>query len=88
MTFRNDLGRPVQLELCKEPTCRHVQWQIGVDPGAEATEQIRSDGKAHRRFLVVTPPERIYGCLAFHFDGKHPDETVPLSRARGCGGRR
>lgn len=88
VTFRNDLGRPVQLELCREPTCRSIQWTVGIDPGQEATEQVRSDGKARRRFLVVTPPEYIYGCMVFRFAGKHPDVTVPLSRARGCGGRR
>lgn len=88
VTFRNDLGNPVQLWLCREPTCNRIQWTIGVDPGMAATEQIRSDGKATRRFLVITPPEHVYGCLVFHFDGKHPDVEVPLSRAHGCGGRR
>lgn len=88
VTFRNDLGRPVQVELCRESTCRSIQWTIGIDPGQEATEQVRSDGKARRRFLVITPPERVYGCLVFRFDGKHPEVTVPLSRAHGCGGPR
>lgn len=88
VTFRNDLGRPVQVELCRESTCRSIQWTIGIDPGQEATEQVRSDGKARRRFLVITPPERIYGCLVFRFDGKHAEVTVPLSKAHGCGGPR
>lgn len=86
VTFRNDLGQPVQLELCKEPTCRHVQWAIGIDPGAEATEQIRSDGTARRRFIVVTPPERIWGCFVFRFAGRHPEVKVPLSTAHDCFG--
>jgi hypothetical protein len=86
VTFHNDLGTPVQLELCREPTCRSIQWNIGIDPDQDATEQIRSDGKARRRFMVITPPERIWGCLLFHFDGKHPDVTVPLSSVHSCYG--
>lgn len=88
VTFRNDLGQPVQVELCREQTCQSIQWTIGIDPGQEATEQIRSDGKARRRFLVITPPERIYGCMVFAFDGKHAEVKVPLSKAHGCGGPR
>jgi hypothetical protein len=86
--FRNDLPRPVQLGLCKDSACRQVRWWIGVDPGAVATEPVRSDGKATRRFLVVGPPDTVYGCLAFRFAGDHPDVTVPLSTARGCGSGR
>ncbi|HEY6030702.1 MAG TPA: hypothetical protein VIU44_09070 [Gaiellaceae bacterium] len=86
VTFRNDLGTPVQVELCREPTCQSIQWTIGIDPGQEATEQVRSDGKARRRFLVVSPPDRIYGCKAFTFDGEHAEVTVALSTMHGCGG--
>jgi hypothetical protein len=86
VTFRNDLGTPVQVELCREPTCQSIQWTVGIDPGQEATEQVRSDGKARRRFLVVTPPDRIYGCKVFAFDGKHAEVTVRLSTMHGCGG--
>jgi hypothetical protein len=86
--FRNDLARPVQLGLCKDDACRHVRWWIGVDPDAIATEQVRSDGKATRRFLVVGPPDTVYGCFVFHFAGAHSDVTVPLSHARGCGSGR
>ena len=84
VTFHNDLGTPVQIELCREPSCRQIQWNVGIDPGQDATEQIRSDGKARRRFMVVTPPERIWGCFLFSFDGKHADVTVPLSKAHAC----
>ncbi len=90
MTFHNDLGRPVTLGLCDEsaPGCRQLTWRIGVDPGARTTQEIRSDGKAVRRFLVVGPPETVYGCLAFRFEGRQPERQVELSRARDCGSGR
>ena len=84
--FRNDLPRPVQVGLCADTSCRHVRWWIGVDPDAVATEQVRSG--ATRRFLVVGPPDTVYGCLAFHFPRVEPAVTVQLSAARGCGSGR
>jgi hypothetical protein len=86
--FRNDLQRPVQLGLCTDVPCRQVRWWIGIDPDAIATEQVRSDGKATRRFLVVGPPDTVYGCLVFHFPRVQPDVTVRVSSARGCGSGR
>jgi hypothetical protein len=86
--FENDLARPVQLGWCKDETCRRVTGWIGIDPGATATEQIRSDGKAVRRFLVAGPPDTVYGCLVFHFPKVEPQRTVRLSTARGCGSGR
>jgi hypothetical protein len=86
--FRNDLQRPVQLGLCKSASCRSVRWWIGIDPGATATQQIRSDGRATRRFLVVGPPDTVYGCFVFHLDGARPERTLPLSQAHGCGSGR
>jgi hypothetical protein len=85
--FRNDLARPVQLGLCKDPDCRRVLWWIGVDPQAIATEAVRSDGKP-RRFVVAGPPDTVYGCLVFDFARVEPDLTVRLSSARGCGSGR
>jgi hypothetical protein len=86
--FRNDLQRPVQLGSCRDPACRSVRWWIGIDPQAVATEQVASDGKATRRFVVVGPPDTVYGCFAFRFDGRHAGVTVPVSRAHGCGSGR
>jgi hypothetical protein len=78
----------VQLGLCKDDACRRIRWWIGIDPRATATEQVRSDGRATRRFVVVGPPDTVYGCFVFHFDGAQPEVTVPLSKARGCGSGR
>ena len=83
--FENDLARPVQLGWCKDATCRRVTGWIGVDPGATATEQVRSDGKATRRFVVVGPPDMVVGCFVFHFPHVEKPATVRLSSARRCG---
>jgi hypothetical protein len=83
--FENDLARPVQLGWCKDATCRRVTGWIGVDPGATATEQVRSDGKATRRFVVVGPPDTVYGCFTFHFPKVESGVTVRLSTAQRCG---
>lgn len=85
--FRNDLPRPVQVGLCKDATCRSVAWWVGVDPAAVATEPVRSDGRTSR-FLVVGPPDTVFGCLAFRFPRAERDVTVRLSTARGCGSGR
>jgi hypothetical protein len=85
--FRNDLPRPVQLGWCDDDACRSVGRWIGVDPRAVATEQVESDGTT-RRFVVVGPPDTVYGCLAFRFDGAQAAVTVPLSEAHGCGSGR
>jgi hypothetical protein len=85
--FRNDLPRPVQLGACEDESCRVVRRWLGIDPRAVATEPIRGDDATHR-FVVVGPPDTVYGCLAFRFDGEHAAETVPLSRAHGCGSGR
>ena len=86
--FRNDLKRPVQLGLCSDTACRQVSWWIGVDPAAIATEQVRSDGPAPHRYVVVGPPDTVYGCLVFRFPHVQPDVSVRLSSARGCGSGR
>ena len=86
--FRNDLARPVQIGLCKDDACRRVRWWIGLDPQAVATEPVRSDGKASRRFVVVGPPDTVYGCLVFQLPRGGSDVTVRLSTARGCGSGR
>lgn len=65
-----------------------MRWTIGIDPQATANEEVESDGRATRRFVVVGPPDTVYGCFAFHFDGSHADVTVPVSRAHGCGSGR
>ena len=90
VAFHNDLGRRVTLGYCKDgdETCRQVRWRIAIDPGQRATQEIRSDGEATRRFLVLAPPETIYGCFVFRFDERRPPSTVQLSDARGCGSGR
>jgi hypothetical protein len=88
VAFRNDLGRPVQLGLCRTDSCRSVAWFVGVDPGAVAVQQVPSDGKQTRRFLVSAPPDAVYGCLAFAFASKRPDVAVAMSTAHGCGSGR
>ena len=85
--FRNDLSRPVQLGSCEDDACRSVRRWLGIDPHAVATEQVRGDGRTHR-FVVVGPPDTVYGCFAFRFEGAHAALTVPLSRAHGCGSGR
>ncbi len=90
VTFHNDLGRRTTLGYCADgdTTCSEIRWKIAIDPGQDATQEIRSDGKATRRFLVGVPPEAPYGCFVFHFLERRPVETVPLSDARACGGGR
>jgi hypothetical protein len=90
VAFHNDLGRRVTLGYCKDgdETCRQVRWWIAIDPGQRATQEIRSDGKATRRFVVVAPPETVYGCFSFHFTERRPPSTVQLADARGCGSGR
>jgi hypothetical protein len=85
--FRNDLPRPVQIGACEDGACRSVRRWLGIDPRAVATEQVRADGATHR-FVVVGPPDTVYGCLTFHFEGAHAAVSVPLSRAHGCGSGR
>jgi hypothetical protein len=87
VTFRNDLPAAVNVGSCTDPTCRHVIGWFGVDRGALATVEVRSDGRT-ARYAVIGPPETIYGCLALSFHGRHAEVTVPLSRARGCGSGR
>ena len=86
--LRNDLRRPVQIGLCATTSCRHVRWWIGIDPAAVAFEPVPSDGRTTRRFIVVGPPDTVYGCLAFTYPRAQPDVLVPLSSARGCGSGR
>jgi hypothetical protein len=90
VTFRNDLGRPVTIAYCADgdATCRQVRWRVGIDPGARSTQEVRSDGTTVRRFVVVGPPETIYGCFSFRFDGRRPEQLRDLSQARGCGSGR
>ena len=89
VTFRNDIGRTIRLGWCaNDPTCRHVHHWIAIDPGAEATEQIPSDGLALRRFVAVGPPEVVYGCFTFRLDGRQPERVLSISTARGCGSGR
>jgi hypothetical protein len=85
VTFRNDLPRPVQLERCSDRQCLHVAWTIGIDPRQEATEPIASDGSG-APFVVVGPPDTIFGCLRFRFASPRAPLTVPLSQAhpRSC----
>jgi hypothetical protein len=86
VAFRNDLGRPVQLGLCRTDSCRSVEWWIGVDPDAVAVQQVRS--RETRRFVVAAPPDAVYGCFSFRFDSERPDVAVALSKAHGCGSGR
>jgi len=88
VTFRNDLPRPVQVGACRDSACRLVRWWVAVDPRASATEPVESDGRTTSRFLVVGPPDTVYGCFAFRFDDPRPEVTVRLSQARGCGSGR
>jgi hypothetical protein len=90
VTFHNDIGQRVRLGYCRDgdATCRQVRWWIAIDPGQRATQEIRSDGKGTRRFLVEVPPERVLGCFVFHFAERRPPETVQLADAHGCGSGR
>jgi hypothetical protein len=90
VAVQNDLDRRVRLGYCADgdATCRQVRWWIAIDPGQRATEEIPSAGDTTRRFVVVAPPETIFGCFAFRYGERRPPRTVQLADAHGCGSGR
>jgi hypothetical protein len=87
VTFRNDLPRPVQVGSCDDTACRTVGSWLPLDRGATATEQLPSGARVVR-FVVLGPPDTVFGCVAVRpVDGRRPD-VVRLSTAHGCGSGR
>ena len=87
VTFRNDLPRPVQVGSCGDAACRTVRSWLPVDRGATATERLPA-GAGVLRFVVLGPPDTVFGCVALRPAESGRAAVVRLSTARGCGSGR
>lgn len=86
ITFRNDSGANVHLELCSDDACRHFDYSHGWKIGQSAQENV-SDRDLLTRWLVRDDASgRIIGCLPLRFDQKYARVVVRVSQAVRCPG--
>jgi hypothetical protein len=87
ITFKNDIGRSVHLELCDNDGCTHFDYSDGWKSGVSSEENV-SDRELLTRWLVQDDrTKRTLGCLPLQFDEKYSNVVVKLSQLVSCPGK-
>lgn len=87
ISFRNDLGKTVELKLCADDQCESFDYSNTIQENEDYPENI-SDRNVLTRWLVSDASDHIIGCLPLRLNGKYKDVVVPISRVVPCPGSR
>ena len=85
ITFVNDTGRNVALNLCADHACRHYDYSDKLRSGGSTGENIATDN-VFTRWAVIGPSGRRLGCLSFSFKDAYNHAVARLSQMVACPG--